>query len=189
MAQSTALDHAPQHLDPRPEDHLEIRPDVQQLIEGHKRVEGRREIGVPISNIGWTGLKCAQEPLAHSLGLASVLGEMANGKVLGIFLMQPFEHPPGPVGTPIIDEQEPYSRLRAGKCFKFGDLKPCRLVVTGNDNNGWRPHTAFLLIDTEKGLLFACYGNPYFRSSTAAPVRSKMIYASVSRTQRYCALR
>src|SRR5215510_4800451 len=160
MAHRTALNHAPQQLDARPEDHLKISSDVQQLTEVHDGVEGRREIGVPIADIGRTGFKCAQDPLAHSLGLASVLGEMANGKVLGVILMQPFEHPSGPVGTPIIDEQEPYSRLRAGKGFKFGALKPCRLVVTGNDHNGWRPHTAFLLIETEKGYCSLATGTP-----------------------------
>src|SRR4029450_8657656 len=121
---------------------------------GHERVEGRREIGVPIAHIDWTGLKGAQEPLTYGLSLASVLSKVIEGKMLGIVLMQPFEYLPGPVGTPIVDEQEPHSRTHADKGLERGDLKPRRLVITGNDHDGWRLHAAFLLIDTDKRLGF-----------------------------------
>jgi hypothetical protein len=80
---------------------------------------------------------------------------MAESKVLRVVLMQPFEHLPGPVGTPIVDEQEPHRRPRAGKGFERGDLKPRRFVITRNDQNDWRLYTVFLLSDKDM-----CIGFP-----------------------------
>ncbi len=135
MAIKLPLDLAPEQLDARTEDDLNLRTLVEDRRETLNLVEGRREVGVPKPDHGGGTAQLSQNTPSHGLGLAAVpIEPLHHDAAHGRAILQIGEDPGRPITAAIIDKPEAQTR----RCLQGGQkgrhVQTLLLVVARDDD-------------------------------------------------------
>lgn len=133
MPQRASLDGPTEQLDPRAEDHLNLRVGVKNLEKKRERVERRREVRVPVAREARIVTDRLAQPLPDGLGLAAVRGQHQELEPSWILIDERLKQVSRAVRTPIVhqDEQTVFPLLAKGR--EGQNREALRFVVARDD--------------------------------------------------------